>query len=95
MPPPRVGRPAPDFDVPCASAASLGRAKLADYRGRRLALVFYPRDFSMVCPARIDEFRAMECGEHRAGRLRRSSTGGAAGAVRAGDALSRARRNLL
>ena len=41
---------------------------LADYRGRWLVLVFYPRDFSLVCPTeligltqRFDEFAEQEC----------------------------------
>ncbi len=41
---------------------------LADYRGRWLVLVFYPRDFSLVCPTeliglsqRFDEFAAQNC----------------------------------
>ena len=58
-----VGSLAPDFDLP--STAAIGRSRLADYRGRWLVLIFYPRDFSLVCPteltaigARIEEFRA-------------------------------------
>lgn len=65
----RIGLPAPGFDLPCASAdGRTSRARLADHRGRWTALLFYPRDFSMVCPteltaasARIGDFRAMEC----------------------------------
>ena len=45
-----------------------GWARLADYRGRWLTLVFYPRDFSLVCPTeltaisgRIEEFRRQGC----------------------------------
>jgi alkyl hydroperoxide reductase subunit AhpC len=41
---------------------------LRDYRGRWLLLVFYPRDFSLVCPTelvglsqRFDEFAAQDC----------------------------------
>jgi alkyl hydroperoxide reductase subunit AhpC len=65
-----VGTLAPDFDLPCTSGPSSTRrrATLADYRGRWLILLFYPRDFSLVCPteltaigARIEEFRARGC----------------------------------
>jgi alkyl hydroperoxide reductase subunit AhpC len=45
-----------------------GRVALADYRDRWLMLVFYPRDFSLVCPteltalsARVEEFRRRGC----------------------------------
>jgi alkyl hydroperoxide reductase subunit AhpC len=64
-----VGRRAPQFELPCTrSPGLLGRAALADYRDRWLMLVFYPRDFSLVCPteltalsARIEEFRRRGC----------------------------------
>ncbi|MEX2560136.1 MAG: redoxin domain-containing protein [Pirellulales bacterium] len=68
MDPPQatVGSLAPAFDLPCTPA---GRASLADYRGRWLMLIFYPRDFSLVCPtelsaisARIDQFNRQGCG---------------------------------
>ena len=66
---PRVGLPAPGFDLPCAMpGGTFGRARLGDHRGRWTAVVFYPRDFSMVCPteltgasARIDDFSAQDC----------------------------------
>lgn len=69
----RVGLPAPDFDLPCAIPAhggsvTFGRSRLRDHHGRWLAVLFYPRDFSLVCPteltgasARIDEFLAHDC----------------------------------
>ena len=65
-----VGSPAPDFELPCTGGAGVAscRAALADYRGKWLVLVFYPRDFSLVCPTeltalsdRIDEFHRNEC----------------------------------
>jgi alkyl hydroperoxide reductase subunit AhpC len=64
-----VGRRAPKFDLPCTRGPGLaGRAALADYRDRWLVLVFYPRDFSLVCPtellalnARLEEFRSRGC----------------------------------
>jgi alkyl hydroperoxide reductase subunit AhpC len=68
--PPLLGRSAPDFDLLCTQGpgASPRRAKLSDYRGGWLALVFYPRDFSLVCPteltglsARVEEFRRNGC----------------------------------
>ena len=61
-----VGSLAPDFDLP--STAPSGRSRSADYRGRWLVLIFYPRDFSLVCPteltalgARIAEFDRAGC----------------------------------
>jgi alkyl hydroperoxide reductase subunit AhpC/predicted Ser/Thr protein kinase len=65
-----IGNPAPEFDLPCTRFTDPGRTRvnLADYRGRWLVLVFYPRDFSLVCPTeliglsqRFDEFAARNC----------------------------------
>jgi len=65
-----VGGLAPDFTLACTPRPEdgAGSASLADYRGRWLMLVFYPRDFSLVCPtemtaisARIEEFQNRGC----------------------------------
>lgn len=65
-----VGSLAPDFQLPCTPRFDTGTetVALADFRGRWLVLVFYPRDFSLVCPteltalsARIDDFRRRGC----------------------------------
>jgi len=65
-----IGNPAPAFELPCTRFSDPGRsrASLADYRGRWLVLVFYPRDFSLVCPTeliglsqRFDEFAEQNC----------------------------------
>ncbi len=57
-PAPLVTQPAPDFDLPCTATPESGRrrARLADYRGRWLILLFYPRDFSLVCPTELSAF---------------------------------------
>ncbi len=59
-----IGGPAPAFDLPCTSeAAGRQRVALTDFRGRWAVLVFYPRDFSLICPTelsamsrRLDDF---------------------------------------
>ena len=65
-----VGRIAPDFDLACTVRPErrASRVALGDFQGRWLILVFYPRDFSLVCPteltalsARIDELGARGC----------------------------------
>jgi len=50
-----VGSLAPDFSLSCTPIPGSGASKacLADYRGRWLMLVFYPRDFSLVCPTEL------------------------------------------
>lgn len=56
----RVGYPAPDFELPCADARNENRrsVRLRDHAGRWLALMFYPRDFSFVCPTELTSFSA-------------------------------------
>ena len=53
--PARVGRRAPAFEVACTRG--VGHAKrtvcLEDYRDRWLILMFYPLDFSLVCPTEL------------------------------------------
>jgi alkyl hydroperoxide reductase subunit AhpC len=55
----RVGRRAPEFELPCTrGAGSTRQVALADYRDRWLILVFYPRDFSLVCPTELTALSA-------------------------------------
>src|SRR5216117_4480350 len=53
-----VGQPAPDFDM--ASTRNIDKlnenVKLSDYKGRWLVLVFYPLDFTFVCPTELTTF---------------------------------------
>jgi peroxiredoxin Q/BCP len=54
MPKPKVGDRAPDFELPGTG----GRAyRLADYRGRKLILAFYPGDFTTVCTKQFCSYR--------------------------------------
>ena len=53
-----VGQPAPDFDM----ASTRNREKLnenvnlSDYRGKWVVLLFYPLDFTFVCPTELTTF---------------------------------------
>src|SRR6185503_18069543 len=53
-----VGQPAPDFEM--ASTKNIEKlnepVKLADYRGKWLVMVFYPLDFTFVCPTELTTF---------------------------------------
>jgi thioredoxin-dependent peroxiredoxin len=49
-----VGDPAPDFDLPGTGEQ---RYSLADYRGRKLVLAFYPGDFTRVCTKQFCSYR--------------------------------------
>jgi peroxiredoxin 2/4 len=54
----KVGQPAPDFNM--ASTKNIEKlnenVKLADYRGKWLVLLFYPLDFTFVCPTELTTF---------------------------------------
>lgn len=65
-----VNRRAPDFSLMCTRGpgSTPRECGLSDYEDRWLVLLFYPRDFTLVCPtellsisARIAEFGAREC----------------------------------
>jgi alkyl hydroperoxide reductase subunit AhpC len=65
----KVGKRAPKFEPLCTRGpGSTRQVGLADYRDRWLILVFYPRDFSLVCPteltalsAHVEELRKLGC----------------------------------
>ncbi len=50
-----VGGLAPDFEVMCVSSPTKKSRKvsLSHYRGKWLVLVFYPQDFSLICPSEL------------------------------------------
>lgn len=54
----RIGQPAPFFDM--ASTKNLTKlnenVKLSDYKGKWLVLLFYPLDFTFVCPTELISF---------------------------------------
>jgi thioredoxin-dependent peroxiredoxin len=49
-----VGDPAPDFELPGTGGLTY---RLADYRGRKLVLAFYPGDFTAVCTKQFCSYR--------------------------------------
>ena len=65
-----VGQPTPDFDM--ASTKNMEKlnenVKLSDYAGKWVALLFYPLDFTFVCPTeltafsdRYEDFQGINC----------------------------------
>ena len=50
---PREGDPAPDFELP----GTEGPFRLADHRGRRVLLLFYPGDNTPVCTRQFCSYR--------------------------------------
>jgi alkyl hydroperoxide reductase subunit AhpC len=53
---PLVGRPAPRFRAQAYVAGEIRDVSLDDYKGRWVALVFYPLDFTFVCPTELRAF---------------------------------------
>ena len=52
-----VTQPAPDFEAKAVLPNnSFGTVKLSDYRGKYVLLMFYPLDFTFVCPSEILAF---------------------------------------
>lgn len=54
----KVGQPAPDFNMPSTKNIEKlnENVELNDYRGRWLVLLFYPLDFTFVCPTELTSF---------------------------------------
>jgi peroxiredoxin (alkyl hydroperoxide reductase subunit C) len=59
-----VSEKAPDFTADAFVNGEFKKVSLADYKGRKVVLFFYPLDFTFVCPTeilafvdRIDEFK--------------------------------------
>jgi len=55
-----VGRPAPAFELECTCGSRHSRrvVRPQDYLNRWLILMFYPRDFSLVCPTELSAVSA-------------------------------------
>ena len=54
----KVGLPAPDFNLPSTKNIDTLKenVKLADYKGKWLILLFYPLDFTALCPTELTHF---------------------------------------
>ena len=63
-----VGKQAPDFELEGYFNRSFGKHKLSDHRGKWVILLFYPLDFTFVCPTEVlnfsdagSEFNELNC----------------------------------
>lgn len=54
----KVGQPAPDFNLPSTKNMETlaENVKLSDYAGKWLILMFYPLNFTFVCPTELTAF---------------------------------------
>jgi len=53
-----VGRPAPDFELEGYWNGQFSKYKLSGYRKKWVLLLFYPLDFTFVCPTEVLNFSA-------------------------------------
>ena len=53
-----VNNAAPDFELEGYFKGDFKRYKLSDYRGKWVILLFYPLDFTFVCPTEVLNFSA-------------------------------------
>jgi len=57
----KLNQPAPDFSGLAAyQDKEFKNVSLADYRGQWLLLLFYPRDFTFICPTELRGFAGQE-----------------------------------
>jgi peroxiredoxin (alkyl hydroperoxide reductase subunit C) len=54
----KVGQPAPDFNMPSTKNIETldENVKLSDFKGKWLIQIFYPLDFTFVCPTELTAF---------------------------------------
>lgn len=52
---PFVGKRIPDFELEAFQEDKIKKIKLSDYQGRWLILLFYPADFTFICPTELEE----------------------------------------
>lgn len=50
-----IGKKAPDFEVEAYHNDEIKKIKLSEYKGKWVILVFYPADFTFVCPTELGE----------------------------------------
>jgi peroxiredoxin Q/BCP len=54
---PDVGSPAPEFTLPGVQGTERREYSLAEYRGRKVVLAFYPGDFTLGCTKQMCQYR--------------------------------------
>ena len=51
----QIGQEIPDFDLEAFHNEEIKRVKLSNYRGKWVVLIFYPADFTFICPTELEE----------------------------------------
>ena len=51
----KIGQVVPDFEVEVYQNEETKKVSISNYRGRWLVLIFYPADFTFICPTELEE----------------------------------------
>lgn len=51
----KIGQKVTDFEVSCYQNNDIKKIKLSDLKGKWVVLLFYPADFTFVCPTELEE----------------------------------------
>lgn len=51
----QIGKSIPDFELEAYHENEFKKIKLSDYRGKWLVMLFYPADFTFICPTELEE----------------------------------------
>lgn len=51
----KIGEKIPDFEAEAFHNNETKKIRLSDYAGKWLILVFYPADFTFICPTELKE----------------------------------------
>ncbi len=51
----RVGEKVPDMELDVFHEGQIKKIKLSNYRGKWLVLLFYPADFTFICPTELED----------------------------------------
>ena len=51
----KIGQKIPDFELEAFHNEKVKKIKLSDYKGKWLVLIFYPADFTFICPTELKE----------------------------------------
>ncbi|MBD3217509.1 MAG: redoxin domain-containing protein [candidate division Zixibacteria bacterium] len=51
----KIGQQIPDFELDAYQNEQIRKVKLSDFRGKWTVLLFYPADFTFVCPTELED----------------------------------------
>ena len=63
----QIGQTIPDFELDAYHQDEFKKIKLSDYRGKWIALIFYPADFTFVCPTELEDAATLYADFQKAG----------------------------